>query len=78
MRKRTYIYFLEFNDNYAFDRYMRLFNVKLDKQIKKVVNCRSIGWWVGKKFYTENKIHENIISADEYYKNKEADGNSAI
>ena len=44
------------HENYVFGEDKKMYNIKTGREIKKTINCRSIGWWIGKKFYSKNKL----------------------
>ena len=51
---------LNFAEEYKFTKNGKCFNTKRNKQIKKVVNCRSIGYCIRGKFYTLTFLRNHI------------------
>jgi hypothetical protein len=50
------------NPDYKLTDCGRLFNTKTKREIKRTLNGRtSVGYWIGKKFYSLKKIKEQII-----------------
>jgi len=53
---------------YGFGNDKKLYNLKTGHEIKRTLNARSVGYWIGKKFYSLNKIKpllkrpDNLIS----------------
>lgn len=43
-------------DNYSFAKDKHLYNVKTSRRIKQCYNNGSIGYWLGNKFYSLNKL----------------------
>ena len=48
------------NNKYQWSECGKLFNTHTGKQIKKVVNGGSIGYWIGKKFITLTHFGQTI------------------
>jgi hypothetical protein len=56
---------ISFAPNYQFSVDRKLFNMETGREIKRTVNCYSIGYWIDRKFYTLKKLREHIqIIAD--------------
>lgn len=43
-------------DGYGFGSDKNMYNLKTGRIIKQSYNSRSIGYWIGKKFYSLNKL----------------------
>lgn len=43
-------------DSYGFGSDKNMYNLKTGRRIKQSYNSRSIGYWIGKKFYSLNKL----------------------
>ncbi len=43
-------------DTYCFGVDKNLYNIKTGRRIKQSYNSRSIGYWLGKEFYSLNKL----------------------
>ncbi len=50
----------KFAHHYKWSKCGKLFNVKTGNQIKKTLNGGSIGYWIGCKFYTINKLRQQV------------------
>jgi hypothetical protein len=48
------------NEKYKWTTCKKLFNVQTGRQIKKTMNCRSIGYWIGKKFITLTNLKNKL------------------
>ena len=48
-------------ENYYFGSDKKLYNVKTGREIKKTLNCRSVGFWLDRKFYSLNKLKPLLI-----------------
>ena len=48
-------------DGYGFGNDKNLYNLKTGRLIKKTINCYSYGYWIGKKFYTLNKLKSMLV-----------------
>lgn len=48
------------NEKYRWSTCKKLFNVKTGRQIKKTLNCRSIGYWIDRKFITLSKLKNEL------------------
>ena len=44
------------NEKYRWSTCKKLFNVKTGRQIKKTLNCRSVGYWIDRNFVTLSKL----------------------
>lgn len=53
-------------DNYAFGEDKKLYNLLRCKEIKQKVNGGSVGWWLGRKFMTQNKL-KPLLTIPKYY-----------
>lgn len=62
--RHTTIYVLEFelknNSNYKFTKDNICINTKTDRLIKCVLNGRSKGYWINKKFYSLNTLRDEL------------------
>ena len=54
-------------DSYCFGEDKQLYNLKTNRKKKQCYNNRSIGYWIGKEFYSLNKLKKLL------YKKKEKD-----
>ncbi len=55
------------NDHkYQWSKCGKLFNVQRGRLKKKVVNGGSIGYWIGKEFYTLNNLRNNLELIPKY------------
>lgn len=52
---------ISFNDSYKWTTDNELYNTKTMRKIKKTVNGYSVGYWIGKKFYTLNKLKKHLV-----------------
>jgi hypothetical protein len=43
-------------EHYGFGNDKKLYNLKTGHEIKRTLNARSVGYWIGKKFYSLNKL----------------------
>ena len=48
------------NEKYRWSTCKKLFNVKTGRQIKKTLNCRSIGYWIDRKFIALSKLKTEL------------------
>lgn len=48
------------NEKYRWSTCKKLFNVKTGRQIKKTLNCRSVGYWIDRKFITLSKLKNEL------------------
>lgn len=46
--------------NYKWSTCKKLFNTKTGRQIKKTLNCRSVGYWISGKFITLNNLRKDL------------------
>ena len=51
---------LKTNPTYKWTTCKKLFNTKTGRQIKKTLNCRSVGYWIQGKFITLNNLRANL------------------
>lgn len=54
-------------DGYVFGDDKKMYNIKTGREIKQTVNCYSYGYWIGKRFFTLNKI-KLLLVRPKYYK----------
>jgi hypothetical protein len=47
-------------EKYKWSTCKKLFNTQTGRQIKKTMNCRSIGYWIGKEFITLNNLRNQL------------------
>jgi len=52
--------------NYGFGIDKKLYNLKTSREIKKTLNCRSIGYWIGRNFYSLNKLKPLLIRPKQF------------
>jgi hypothetical protein len=45
---------------YYFGEDKKLYNAKTGREIKRTINSRSIGYWIGRKFYTLNNLRGKL------------------
>lgn len=61
-------YVLEFelktNTNYKFTKDGVCINTKTNRLIKRVLNGRSKGYWINKKFYSLNTLRKQLIKIE--------------
>lgn len=50
------VWFIKGIDGYGFGKDKNLYNFKLTRKVKQSTNGGSIGYWIGKKFYSLNKL----------------------
>lgn len=48
------------NEKYRLSTCKKLFNTQTGRQIKKTMNCRSIGYWIGRDFITLNNLKDKL------------------
>lgn len=48
-------------EGYGFGNDKQLYNLKTSNRIKQTINGRSIGYWIGKKFYSKNKLKPLLV-----------------
>ena len=48
-------------DGYCFASNKKLYNIKTGKEIRKTLNGGCVGYWIGKKFLSLNKIRPLLI-----------------
>lgn len=51
-------------DQYGFGCDKHLYNLKTGKRLRQSYNSRSIGYWLGKKFYSLNKLKPLLKKVD--------------
>jgi len=49
-------WFITGYESYGFGIDKKLYNLKTNRELKQSMNCRSIGYWFGKKFLTLKAI----------------------
>ena len=56
------------HNHYQWSKCGKLFNIKTNRQIKKVVNGRSVGYWIKGNFFTLNNLKDQLelIPKEEY------------
>lgn len=52
---------LDFAEEYKFDKAGRCFNTKRQREIKRTVNCRSVGYCIKGKFYTLSFLRNRLV-----------------
>lgn len=55
---------LDFNSDYQWTTNGKLYNTKTMREIKKTVNGYSVGYWVGKKFHTIQKLRSQLVKIE--------------
>ena len=55
---------ISFNDSYKWTTDNELYNTKTMRKIKKTVNGYSVGYWIGKKFYTLNNLKKHLVKIE--------------
>ena len=60
-------WFIKGYDNYGFGTDKKLYNLKTNRELKQSMNCRSIGYWFGKKFLTLKSIKPLLYKKNEIY-----------
>jgi len=55
---------LDFADHYQWSTENKLYNLKTMREIKKTLNGYSIGFWIGKKFYTLDNLRKRLIKIE--------------
>lgn len=67
----TYAIEIKFNiqgiENYGFGTDNCLYNLQTNRKIKQTYNSRSIGYWIGKKFYSLNKLRPLLYKPKKDY-----------
>ena len=58
---------LDFNSDYSWATNGKLYNVKTMREIKKTVNGYSVGYWIGKKFWTLRKLRKHLVKIENEY-----------
>ncbi len=53
-------------DCYCFGKDKKLYNAKTGREIKKTLNGKSIGYWLGKKFYSLNRLKPMLVRPKNY------------
>ena len=48
------------NEKYKWTSCKKLFNTQTGRQIKKTMNCRSVGYWIEKQFITLDNLRANL------------------
>lgn len=62
----NYNWTLNFNDNYVFTDCGKCFNLKRNKQVKKVLIGYSVGYNIASKFYTLEKLRKQLVKIKNY------------
>ncbi len=55
---------LVFNSDYQWTTTGKLYNIKTMREIKKTVNGYSVGYWIGKKFHTIQKLRSQLVKIE--------------
>ena len=58
---------MPFSPHYKFTKCKKLFNTKTMREIKKTVNCYSVGYWISKKFYTLEDLRNCLVKIENGY-----------
>lgn len=53
-------------DGYGFGKDKKLYNLKTGRIIRQTINVRSKGYWIGKRFYSLNKLRPLLIRPKNY------------
>ena len=56
----TYIWYLDFAENYVFTKCKKCFNLHSNKEVKKVYNNGCLGYNIKCKFYSLTKLRQNL------------------
>jgi len=56
--KYSLIWQIKFAPHYKWSACKKLFNVRTGRQVKKVLNGGSVGYWIAGKFYSLKKLKE--------------------
>lgn len=55
---------LDFADHYQWTTENELYNTKTMRKINKTVNVYSVGYWIGKRFYTIENLRKHLVRKD--------------
>ena len=55
---------LSFAKEYQFTSYGICINTKRNKVVKKVLNCRSVGWCIKGKFYSATYLRQQLTKIE--------------
>lgn len=55
---------LDFSDYYQWTTTGKLYNIKTMREINKTVNGYSVGYWIGKKFYTLKNLKQHLVKIE--------------
>ena len=47
-------------ENYKWSTCKRLYNTKTGRQIKKTMKGRSVGYWIGREFYSISELKSSV------------------
>jgi hypothetical protein len=53
------VWIIKNNISYGFGKDKNLYNLKTGRKIKQTLNNRSVGYWIGKKFYSVSFLKQN-------------------
>jgi len=53
------IWQLKLDSNYALTKCGKMFNLKRNKEVKRVLNGSTVGYWINKKSFIHLKIYVN-------------------
>jgi len=59
-------YVIDGYKHYGFGKDKKLYNLKTGREIKRTINTRSIGYWLGKKFYSLNKLRSLLKKPENF------------
>jgi len=55
---------LDFNSDYSWATNGKLYNTKTMREIKKTVNGYSVGYWIGKRFWTLPNLRKHLVKIE--------------
>ena len=55
---------LDFNSDYQWTNSGKLYNTKTMREIKKTVNGYSVGYWIGKRFWTLPNLRKHLVKIE--------------
>jgi len=55
------IWLIDGLDNYGFGNDKKLYNLKRNTEVRQTLNGSTNGYWIGRKFYTLNKLKPLLI-----------------
>lgn len=59
------IWQLDFDSNYKVTKCGKVFNIKRNKELKRVLNGSSVGYWINKKFYTLANLKKYLVKIEQ-------------